>query len=161
MPLNVDELRRAMRAWASGVTVVTAAHDGVRHGMTVSSFTSVSLDPPLVLVSLQTATRTHALVERSGHFGVTILSAAQAGLSDRFAGRVPDAEDRLAGLETETLVSGAPLLAGGLAQLDCRVRQAIPAGGNTLFLGEVLGLRVGETRRPLVYFDRGYRELKE
>lgn len=161
MPASADELRLVMRRWTSGVTVVTAAHGDERHGMTVSSFTSVSLEPPLVMISLQTSSRTHALVMRSGHFGLTILAAGQQELSERFAGRMPDSADRLAGMETETLVSGAPLLRGGLAMLDCRVTQAIPCGGNTLFLGEVLAARSGADAPPLVYFDRGYRTLRE
>ncbi|NOY99350.1 MAG: flavin reductase family protein [Chloroflexi bacterium] len=159
MTLNPETLRTAMRNWASGVTVVTVAHDGVRHGMTVSSFTSLSVEPPLVSVSLYSASRTHDLVSAAGHFGVTILAAEQRELSDRFAGRIPDTDDRLAGLDVETLVSGAPFIVGGLAWLDCRVAQTIPTGTNTLFIGEVLDVRSREDGQPLLYFNRGYRYL--
>ena len=160
MSLDPELLRRAMRTWTSGVTIVTAAHEGRRHGMTVSSFTSVALEPPLVMVSLQTGARTHQLVSLSGHFGVTVLADGQRELSSRFAGQVADSEDRLSGVAVATLVSGAPLLEGGLAWLDCRVTQAILAGTNTLFLAEVLEARAFDDGRPLVYFDRDYRGLE-
>lgn len=162
-PAHIDSrhLRETMRAWSSGVTVVTAAHDGMRHGMTVSSFTSVSLDPPLIIISLQSGSLTHALVSAGGGFAVTILAEDQQELSERFAGRMLESGNRMAGLETESLVTGAPCLKGGLACLDCRVVQSIPAGDNTLFLAEVLAVRSGERAgsRPLVYHNQRYRRL--
>ena len=148
-----------MRAWSSGVTIVTAAYEGEQHGMTVSSFTSIALEPPIIIISLQTDTRTHRLVTQANAFAVTILANDQDDLSDRFAGRVPDAEDRLAGVETETLVSGAPLIKGGLAYLDCRVTQAIPVGSNTLFLAEVVATHGDGAGQPLVYHNRKYQKL--
>jgi flavin reductase (DIM6/NTAB) family NADH-FMN oxidoreductase RutF len=160
-----DKLRQLMRAWTSGVTVVTAAHGDERHGMTVSSFTSVSLDPPLVVVSLQTGSRTHRLVQSAGAFAVSILGADQQSLSELFSGRVPDdgsdPPDRLAGLETETLVTGAPALKAGLARMDCRVTQAIPAGMNTVFLAEVVAVSGESAGQPLVYHNRGYWTLSK
>src|SRR5512133_1407713 len=110
---HADQLRAAMRAWTSGVTIVTAAYGGQQHGMTVSSFTSVSLDPPMIIVSLQTASRTHDVVVKAGAFGVTILAAGQRELSERFASHAWTMTERLDGLETETLVTGAPLIKGG------------------------------------------------
>src|SRR3990172_7791045 len=82
-----DALRDALRFWTTGVTMVAASHNGVSHGMTVNSFTSLSLDPPLVSVSLEKVTRTHQLVLDANAFTVTILSQGQQALSDRFAGR--------------------------------------------------------------------------
>ncbi len=158
---RADELRAAMRAWTSGVTIVTAVYKGERHGMTVSSFTSISLDPPLIVISLQTASRTHDMVARAGAFGVTILAAQQRQLSERFANSRATMTERLDGLATETLVTGAPLIKGGLAYLDCRVRQSIPAGMNTLFIGEVVAVRGDDHDAPLVYHDRQYHRLQE
>ncbi len=157
--LDPEELRAAMRAWTVGVTIVTASHGDERHGMTVNSFTSISLDPPLVIISLQDNTRTCALVARAGAFGVTILSAAQADLSDLFAGRTPNSENRINRVSTETLVTGAPLIRGGLAYLDCRVRQSMPAGMNTLFIAEVVAARSYGEGPPLVYHNREYHQL--
>ena len=158
---RADQLRSAMRAWTSGVTIVTATWEGQQHGMTVSSFTSISLDPPLIVISLQTASRTHDVVVKAGAFGVTILAVDQQELSERFASRQASMGERLDGLEIETLVTGAPLIKGGLAYLDCRVRQSIPSGMNTLFIAEVVAVRGDDHDAPLVYHDRTYHQLKE
>lgn len=157
MPVEADVLRQAMRFWVTGVTVVTASHGGVQHGMTVSSFTSLSLTPPQVLVSLAQNTRTHDLVTRSRSFGISILSVNQREISDRFAGRVPDELDRLAGLETFVMTSGAPMLAGGLAHLDCHVVTTLGSGTHTIFIGEVLQARNAADGDPLIYFNREYK----
>lgn len=161
MTLNAEELRAAMRAWTSGVTVVTAAYEGEKHGMTVSSFTSISLEPPLIVISLHTESHTHALVSKAGAFAVTILSADQQELSERFSGRLAESGDRLEGVETETLMSGAPFLKGGLAYLDCRVTQSIPSGMNTLFIAEVIAARGYNHKQVLVYHDRKYHKLED
>lgn len=161
MPVSADDLRNAMRQWASGVTVVTAKYQGVRHGMTVSSFTSLSLEPPLVLVSLERGSRTHALVEQSGFFAVTILCSDQRAVSERFAGGVPDGHDRFAGLQTFTLASGTPLLADGLSFFDCKVVSTYQAGTHTVFIGEVLAVREASSGVPLLHYNRAYKELCE
>lgn len=157
--LDPEQLRQAMRAWSSGVTIVTASHAGEQHGMTVSSFTSVALEPPLIIISLQTNSRTHDLIAQANTFAVTVLADGQQEVSDLFAGRFSDVEDRLAGIETETLVTGVPFIKGGLAYLDCRVSQAIAAGTNTLFLAEVVAARGNGAGKPLVYHDRKYHKL--
>lgn len=161
MPVESDLLRQVMRFWATGVTVVTAAHEGIQHGMTVSSFTSVSLEPPQVLVSLSRDSRTHDLVDRSRSFGITILDASQQNISDLFAGRVPDDMDRLQGLETITLVTGAPLLKQGLAHLDCRVVTTVGSGTHTIFIADVLSARSVDEGDPLLYFNREYQRLRK
>ncbi len=161
MTLDPEQLRAAMRAWTAGVTVVTVAHEGEQHGMTVDSFTSVSLDPPLIIISLQGTSRTRELVERAQAFGVTILSHDQREIADRFAGRTPESKNRMAGLETETLVTGAPLLKGGLAWFDCRVKQNIKVGSNMMFVAEVIAVRGNGDGQPLVYHNRLYHGLEE
>jgi flavin reductase (DIM6/NTAB) family NADH-FMN oxidoreductase RutF len=157
--LDPEQLRQSMRAWTSGVTIVTASHAGEQHGMTVSSFTSIALEPPLIIISLQTDSRTHNLIAEANTFAVTILADGQEDISDLFAGRVTDVENRLADVETETLVTGTPFIKGGLAYLDCRVTQAIAVGTNTLFLAEVVAARGNGDGKPLVYHDRKYRKL--
>ena len=162
MTVQPDILREAMRQWATGVTIVSAQHNGQRHGMTVSSFSSVSLSPPLVLVSLEQSTRTHQLVTTSGAFGVTILDTSQREISDQFAGRQTEDTDRFAHLETHSLVSGAPILDQYLTSLDCRVVSTVSLGTHTVFIGEVMALEVNENQRnPLVYYNRDYRQLQE
>lgn len=153
-----ENLRLAMRQWATGITVVTAAYAGVQHGMTVSSFTSVSLAPAQVLISLAQNTRTHDLIMQSRHFGVTILGVNQVEISDRFAGRIPDEMDRLNGLDTFTMVSNTPLIKNGLAQFDCHVVTTIGSGTHTIFIGEVLSAESAPDGTPLIYFNRGYQK---
>ncbi len=156
MTITPEELRKAMRNWASGITIVTVSYEGTQHGMTVSSFTSLSLTPPLLSVSLYDTSRTHALVSAAGKFGVTILAADQEDISNRFAGRIPDTEDRFADLETETLASQIPFIKGGLTFFECRVVQTIPMGTNTLFIGEIVAARAIEGGDPLLYFNQKY-----
>ena len=150
--------RAAMRAWTTGVAIMMAEHDGEKYGMTVNSFASLSLDPPLVSVTLQNTTRIFGLVSKSRAFGMTILSDSQKELAERFAGALHGAE-RMAGIKTQALVTGAPILEGGLAWLDCRVVHTYAAGANTLFIAEVAEARVHAAENPLVYHNREYHQL--
>ncbi len=161
MTLDPEQLRHAMRAWTTGVTVVTAQHDGHRYGMTVNSFTSISLDPPLISVALRQLTHTHELVEKSGEFAITILASHQKELSDRFAGRAPEFQDRFDGVATDTLLIDAPLIRGGIASFNCKVMKSIPVGENTLFVAEVIAARGEGGGYPLVYHNRVYWKLTD
>ena len=127
--------------------------------MTVNSFTSISLEPPMISVTLKKLTHTHELAEKSGEFSLTILSSNQADLSDRFAGKMPDITDRFDGLETDKLDIDAPLLKGGLAYLNCRVVNSIPVGENTLFIAEVIAAQGEGEGDPLVYHNRVFWKL--
>ena len=159
MTLDPEQLRHAMRAWTTGVTVVTAALAGQRYGMTVNSFTSISLEPPLISVALKKLTHTHELVEKSGEFSATILSADQKKLSDIFAGKHPEIKERFEGVATETLALPAPLITGGIAFFNCRVVNSIPVGENTFFVAEVVAARGEGAGEPLVYHNRVYWKL--
>lgn len=157
MPLaDPESMRRAMRHWVAGVTVVTSQYQGLRHGMTVSSFTSISLIPPMILVSLERNTRTHLLVIQSGFFAVSILSVEQQYLSERFAGRTEFEEDRFSGVDTFPMISQAPLIAGSLAYMDCRVVSTVEAGTSTVFLAEIMAAESGDGGAPLAYSNRAY-----
>ena len=159
MQVTAEMVRHAMRHWTTGVAVVTARLDDQIHGMTVNSFTSISLEPPLVTVTLAAGTRTQSLVEQTGVFGVTILSEGQADISDRFAGRMPAGEDRFAGLETFELDSGVPLLRAGLVSLDCRVVHRYPTETATLYIAQVTAIQHTNEGSPLVYHNRLYHKL--
>jgi flavin reductase (DIM6/NTAB) family NADH-FMN oxidoreductase RutF len=157
-----EQLRRAMRRWVTGVAIVTSEFDGVAHGMTVNSFGSISLDPPLVTVTMNQDTRTCHLVQQSGVFAVTILSAAQQPLAEMFAGRGDPAVDRMAGLDIFRLVTAAPLLRGGLSFIDCRVVYQHIMPLSMLFIGEVVAAEVAkpdEPFAPLVYVNRTFSSL--
>lgn len=161
MQVTAEMVRHAMRHWTTGVAVVTSRFETQQQGMTVNSFTSVSLDPPLVSVTLAVGTRTQNLVEQSGVFGVTILSEGQADLADRFAGRMPADENRFGGLKTFELVSGVALLQDGLVSLDCRVVHRYPAGHSVLYVAEVVAIQHTSEGEPLVYHNRLYHKLGE
>ena len=162
--IDPEELRQAMRFWTTGITVVTSLDNHTRHGMTVNSFTSVSLSPPIVTVSLAHTTQTHSAVRQSHIFGVTILSLHQGDLADRFAGRgeysALTQADRFSGVSTFTLKTGAPFIEGGLAFLDCKVIQQVEIGTTTVFYGNVVASQFQEKGWPLAYFNRIYRGLQ-
>jgi flavin reductase (DIM6/NTAB) family NADH-FMN oxidoreductase RutF len=163
MTLDSEQLRQAMRAWTTGVAVVTAIHAGQQYGMTVNSFTSISLEPPLVSVALKKLTHTHELVEKSGEFSVTILASTQKELSERFAGKFPEIKDRFAGVPTEKLLLPALLIKDGLAYFNCRVVNSIPVGENTLLIAEVIAVARGHESDgdPLVHYNRTYWKLEK
>jgi flavin reductase (DIM6/NTAB) family NADH-FMN oxidoreductase RutF len=155
-------LRVAMRRWVTGVAIVTCQLDGMSHGMTVNSFGSISLDPPLVTVTMNMDTRTCHMVQQSGVFAVTVLSANQQSLAELFAGRIDTGADRMTGLDTFPLITGAPLILGGLAFVDCRVVSQHPLHLSTLFIGEVVAARTappGIGFEPLVYHNRTFTRL--
>jgi flavin reductase (DIM6/NTAB) family NADH-FMN oxidoreductase RutF len=161
-PQPVD-LRLAMRSWVTGVAVASTRLGERQHGMTVNSFTSISIDPPLVIVALAKTTRTYEMLLQSRILGFTILSASQQELSDRFAGRLSDEQDRFAGLATETLVTGAPFIRGGLAFIDCRLRSTVEVGLNELMLADVVAVKAADEAdaEPLLYYSRAYHSLKD
>jgi flavin reductase (DIM6/NTAB) family NADH-FMN oxidoreductase RutF len=158
-PLAVDTLafRQALSQLASGVTVVTTrTPDGTARGLTVTAFCSVSLDPPLVLISIDNRSEAHEGFA-AGAFAVSLLSEEQEDVSRRFA--VPGPL-KFTDHEYEASASGLVLVPGALAHLECRVVATVPAGDHTLYLGQVEETRV-RAGRPLVYFGRGYRRLLE
>ncbi len=161
MTVSPEELRSVLRQWASGVTVVTAGLDGALHGMTVSSFSSVSLEPALISVNIERRTRTHSLMEEAGAFAVSILASDQQSLSRHFGGGVPDTEERLEGVPYQLGPLGSPLLEGGLASLECRIHAVVPAGTHSVFVGEVVTWDIQSDKLPLVYWQRDYRDLSE
>jgi flavin reductase (DIM6/NTAB) family NADH-FMN oxidoreductase RutF len=160
MSLDPEKLRQAMRAWTTGVAIVTSVHDGQQYGMTVNSFTSISLEPPLVSVTLKRLTHTHDLVVKSGMFAVTVLTAEQKELSDRFAGKFPNITDRFDGVQMERLSPlAAPVFKNGIAYFHCRIVNSIPVGENTLFVAEVTAAHGAGEGDPLVYHNREYWRL--
>ena len=160
MSLDPEKLRHAMRAWTTGVSIVTSMYEGQQYGMTVNSFTSISLDPPLVSVALKQLTHTHDLVVKSGMFAVTILAAEQKELSDRFAGKLPNITDRFEGVQTERHSPlDAPVFRNGMAYFRCRVVSSMPVGENTLFVAEVTDAHGTGEGIPLVYHNREYWRL--
>lgn len=160
MPINPMQFRNTLAQWASGVTVVTTTSNGLRYGMTASSFSSVSLEPSLILICVGKAAFTHDLLLETGTFGVNILSAGQLHLGKRFAEKHSDYIDRFADLNVDTGSTGSPLLADALAWLECRTTQAVDAGDHTVFIGEVIESKINGGE-PLLYVNRMWGTFRE
>jgi flavin reductase (DIM6/NTAB) family NADH-FMN oxidoreductase RutF len=156
-----EQLRAAMRQWATGVALVTVGSSEQAHGMTVNSFSSISLDPALILVSMKRSTRTHQMALEEGRFAVAILSAEQKEISDVFAGRTADTHDRFEGIATRLTPSGIPFPADTLAALDCSVEMTTDAGTHTIFIARVEHAAVSAGDAPLLYFNRSYHSIRK
>jgi flavin reductase (DIM6/NTAB) family NADH-FMN oxidoreductase RutF len=150
-----DELRDAMRAFPSGICVVTIELEGQRAGLTVGSLVSLSLEPPLVGFALGRQAQLHELLRGAGEFGVSLLRGEQEALAQHFARSVPPIA-LWTGIELREDVEGPPLLAGALGWLRCRVNAEHPAGDHTFFAGEVVWTELGRPGAGLVYVRHGY-----
>src|SRR5262245_36617516 len=148
--------RRTLGMFATGVTVLTTRVGEQVHGMTANAFMSVSLQPPLVLISIDRRARMGALLHEGTRFGVSVLEAHQTALSDRFAGRIADDVPEA----TFELVHETPLVEGALAHLVAHVVRSYRGGDHSLFLGQVEFARYGEGR-PLLFHGGRYERLIE
>lgn len=157
--MDGKELRRAFGQFATGITVVGVNHSEQLHGMTANSFTSVSLDPPLVLVNVIKGNHTHALIEAAGRFSICVLTEGQQIWSDQFSGRMPekkgvfDAPHRLGQL-------GQPIIEGSLAWFECLLYAAYDGGDHSIFVGKVVSFGTDpDAGEPLLFFNSRYRRL--
>jgi flavin reductase (DIM6/NTAB) family NADH-FMN oxidoreductase RutF len=156
MPIDDARFRQAMGHFASGVTVVTTEHDGELYGMTVSSFSSLSLKPPLILICIDKFVPSHEGISSAGHFVVNILEERQEHLSRRFATTL---NDKFTGVAWHSGQLGLPVLDSTLAAIECRLHATIDGGDHAIFIGEVVATEIREGA-PLLYYRRGYHELK-
>jgi flavin reductase len=159
--VDVSAFREAMGSFPTGVTVVTVAcDDGNLHGMTINSFSSVSLDPMLVLVCLDETSRGLGLIERAGAFAVNVLSAEQQDVSRWFANRHrPAGSTMFDGVPFEPGVTGGPILVEAAASFDCRLRQSHRAGDHLIVLGEVVALVHRPQLDSLIFHAGTYKAL--
>jgi flavin reductase (DIM6/NTAB) family NADH-FMN oxidoreductase RutF len=148
-------LRDAFGVFPTGVAVVTTCSTtGAAVGVTVNSFASLSLDPPLVVWSLNRVSPSLAAFERSSHFAINVLSVDQVDLSRRFGSRTPD---KFVGLTLTQGAGGVPLLQGAAAHFECRVEAVHPGGDHVLFVGHVERFAHDSTRAPLLFYAGRYR----
>jgi flavin reductase (DIM6/NTAB) family NADH-FMN oxidoreductase RutF len=159
---DADSLRSAMSHFPTGVTVVTSGREERAEGMTANAVISVSLDPLLFLVSVHKDARLNPRIKEEGYFAVNILADDQEGMSRLFAS--PERSSGLSAIHSlggEYGSTGAPLAAGALAIIECELEDIYPGGDHDLFLGRVVEVRVGDTRKgPLVYHEGSYPSLK-
>ena len=155
------EFRSTVGAFATGVTVVTTRGEEHAYGMTANAFSSVSLDPPLILVCVINPSEGAEHITRNGVFAVNILSVEQEPMSRYFASRDrPKGRDAFAEVPHRIAASGSPVLEGSAAFLDCRLHTAHEAGDHLIFIGEVLELEVNDGHEPLLFHGGGYRLLQ-
>ena len=154
--VTAEHFRRACGRFATGITIATVLDaTGKPHGLTVNSFTSVSLEPPLVLICLGHRVAAMAHFRDAAHFGINVLAWDQQELSDTFARK---GHDRFHGLEWRQGKTGVPLLPGVMAAFECAAYSRIPMGDHDIFVGEAVAVEVHE-KPPLVYFASSYRSL--
>lgn len=154
--IDADSFRWVVGHLPSGVTVVTTGNGSDRHGMTASSVTSLSADPPMMLACLHRLAPTSLAVSRSGVYVVNVLAQDHSDLARRFS---TPCGDKFDGLAVGDGVLGAPLLDGAVAHLECRVVREVIGGSHTIFLGEVVRARA-PGGRPLTYFLGGFGRLE-
>ena len=157
--LDKGAFRHAMSHFASGVTIMTTTAAGRMHGMTVSAFASQSLDPLLILVSVERSTTMHQLVMESRAFAINILDEHGEGTARFFADNA-----RLSGPEFNEGayhlgVTGSPILDEATAYLEANLDHTLDAGDHTIMVGRVVSLRVVRVAAPLIYYRSGYRSL--
>jgi flavin reductase len=160
MGVTQAEFRKAMGSFATGVTVITVDYEGAVHGMTANAFTSVSLDPLLVLVCVDHRARTHTHLHARKRFGVNVLAENQEAVSEYYARPTPTHEpmEHGAGAGFDRTSHGTPVLHGALAYLECRLHSAQDAGDHTIFIAEVEDVVVRDGD-PLLYFRGAYRQI--
>ncbi|MEE2679580.1 MAG: flavin reductase family protein [Myxococcota bacterium] len=155
MSVSHEDFKALSRLWTTGVTIVTARDGDTVHGMTVSAFSEVSLDPPLILVCTDKSSHTHQVIEKGGVFAVNVLARGQESLSNRFASK-QDEWTRFDGLDIDALETGAPVLRGAVGAYDCRVAAAHEAGDHVIYVGRVAGIHVDAAAEPLLYQSGRY-----
>lgn len=157
--VDTRKFRDVLSRFATGVAVVAAETEGVRLSVTVSSFNSVSLSPPLVLFSIARSALSFDLWQRTEHFAVTVLSERQQEISNRFGRAGPD---KWSGVAVERGVYGSPLIRDGLAYFECDVYARYEGGDHLIIVGRVLDFSANEedpSAKPLVFYGGKYRNL--
>lgn len=156
MPVTGEEFRTALSRFPSGVTVVTTRDiEGRFHGITVSAFCSLSLDPPRVLICIEKTTGSHQALMESRAFVVNMLSSGQREVSERFASTIGD---KFEGIDLQTGLDEIPVLLGCIANLECRITSSYDGGDHSIFVGEVESAAVHDGD-PLLYFRGDYRTI--
>ncbi|HYL58574.1 MAG TPA: flavin reductase family protein [Candidatus Acidoferrales bacterium] len=157
MAIDKNELRRVMGHFATGVTVITSVRaSGELHGLTANAFTSVSLVPPLLLICVDKKAESYPCFEESKIFTVNVLAADQEALSRKFA---VSGGNKFEGVSYHLGANGAPILAGALAYIECKVSNTVDAGDHTVYLGEIQQAETPHEGKPLLFFRGGYREM--
>jgi flavin reductase (DIM6/NTAB) family NADH-FMN oxidoreductase RutF len=157
---EIATFKQAMGRFGSGVTVITMMSEGVIHGMTASAFSSLSLDPALVLVCVGNKQSSHRMMKESSHYVVNILARAQENISNHFARPRPEGVEEFAGIPHKIGPNGIPWIEGCIANIDCKVTDVLPGGDHDIFIGQVEHIQLADAKvPPLMYYMGAYRDL--
>ncbi len=159
MAIDAARFRQIMGHFASGVTVITTAHEGLLHGMTANAVTSVSLNPLLLLICIDKSAHAHEQVEKMGKFAVNILSEDQEDISRLFAATAEPEQNSLRGAAYHFGPNGCAVIENALAYLECKVVDHCEGGDHTIFIGEVLDGDLMREAEPLIFYRGGYRKV--
>jgi flavin reductase (DIM6/NTAB) family NADH-FMN oxidoreductase RutF len=158
--VEAGDFKAALSSWAAGVTIVTTRHAGLVYGITASSFSSLSVDPLLILVCIANSNHLAHMITDSKLFAVSVLATGQEHIANYFSmhGRDPSPAFQ-EHVETREWHTGAPIVHGAIAHLDCTLEGAVAGGDHTIMIGRVVGAASNASATPLLYFRRGYRTL--
>jgi flavin reductase (DIM6/NTAB) family NADH-FMN oxidoreductase RutF len=164
-PISAEQqrwLRAMMARFATGVSVVAARHGPLLAGMTANAIASISIDPPLMLASINRKSETHGAILGSHSFAVSILSSEQRALADCFAQPTTAAKlQRFCDAPWHDAETGSPIIDGAIAFFDCRLVATHPGGDHTMFVGEIVAAGFEEDAEPLIWFGSRYRSLAD
>ncbi|HEY8286255.1 MAG TPA: flavin reductase family protein, partial [Chloroflexota bacterium] len=157
--VDAGQFKSALASFATGVTLATTLAAGEPHGVTANAIMSVSLEPPLVALSIQQGTRMHAALQRADNFALSVLAAEQVEVARYFSDSTqPHDAAAFTLFPSRAAITGAPLLDQALAHVDCRIVEAHPAGDHTLYLGRVVYSAIRPDGEPLLYFRKRFLE---
>ena len=160
--ITADGYKAGMRQLAASVNIVAAEFNNSRDGLTATAACSISAEPPQLLVSVNSSSGAHTIIRKAGAFSLNILARDQEDIAKRFAGMdCAERSERFGLGDWETMVTGAPLLAGAVANFDCEIEQMVTAATHTIFIGQVLAVTSREDGRPLLYGDGKFTGLAD
>ncbi|MFQ5750803.1 MAG: flavin reductase family protein [bacterium] len=159
MAVSSETYRQVLGRFATGVTIITVKNEDGMHGLTVNAFTSLSLDPPLVLICIQKNGVSHGYFSGTRSFVVNILNEKQEELANRFADTQLNSQQRFQQLSFQFTRDGIPILRGTLGHLECRLVNQYDGGDHSIFIGQVENAEVAETGKPLLFYESQYVHL--
>ena len=153
VPISTNKFKKTLGSFVTGVTVVTTCLDSKLHGLTVNAFSSLSLNPPLVLICIDKKSESNKILKQSKIFAVNILSKDQKNLSKIFSDSKNN--NRFHKVKTTTKITGSPIIVNSLGYIDCSVEKIIPAGDHNIFVGKIKSLNT-KNLDPLIYYRGNY-----
>jgi flavin reductase (DIM6/NTAB) family NADH-FMN oxidoreductase RutF len=157
--IDSQQFKNVMARIPTGVAVITSASEDAFHGVTVSSFGSLSLNPPLTFVSILKEINSHGRLLETDNFAINVLAREQTFFAEQFSGQTPLADPDFTRVPHTIGTTGLPLITGCISWIECKKWAEYPAGDHTLFVGEVVDLKLGDAVDPLIYYDREFSEL--